>query len=170
MASLDLTPPARPSMTVPPIAPTRHAVSIDEETLHLMELYGGDHVAILNLIAGHFTILATRSQVLLQLAGITISITGASGANIAKAGHLPAVLLISGMTTILFAASIVMIGILRVKWNSSLPPCSPEVAIKAALTMRDAKTRAYSGALALLVAGLTLYLAAIGTVVMRNVP
>jgi hypothetical protein len=133
--------------------PPRRSATRDEETQHLVQLYGGDAAKIMHAIESQLAILSGRAQTLLSLAGITITVTGFSGANIARSGAVAAILLVSGLVIVLVAASLVMTGILRVRWVTSIPPCSLEVAVHAALDVRDAKTRVFSRSLGLLVVG-----------------
>ena len=142
----------------------------DEETRHLLQLYGGDAAKIMGAIEAQLAILAARAQTLLSLAGITVTVTGFSGANIARTGRLAAGLLVSGLAFVLLSASVAMVGILRVRWITSLPPSSLEVSIENALDVRDVKTRGFSVALRLLVVGLLLYGASVGLLLLGNLP
>jgi len=126
----------------------------DEETRHLIALYGGDAAKIMGAIESQLTILAARAQTLLSLAGITVTVTGFSGANIARTGRLAAGLLVSGLGVVLLSAAVAMVGILHVN----------------ALQVRDAKTRRFSVALRLLVVGLVLYGASVALLLLGNLP
>jgi len=150
------------------MAPT--AVSRDDEMRHLIALYGGDAPRIMSAIQSQLVILATRAQVLLQLAGITITVTGFSGANIARSGRLAASLLVSGLVVVLAAASIAMNGILRVEWTTKLAPSGIQDAVRNALEIRDEKTRHYSMALRLLMVGLALYVSSVALLLLGNLP
>lgn len=142
----------------------------DEEVQHLLSLYEGNAVAILGRIDGQLSILAARAQTLLSLAGITITVTGFSGANIARSGPVAAWLLVVGLVCVLVAAAVTMVGILRVRWTTQMKPCGLEEAIRFALARRDEKTGAYSRALGLLVVGLSLYVSSVGLLLVGNVP
>jgi hypothetical protein len=144
--------------------------SRDDETRHLLQLYDGDAAKIMSRIEGQLLLLANRAQTMLSLAGITVTVTGFSGASIARSGRLAAVLLVSGLVVVMLAASLAMSGILRVRWTTALPPCSLEQAIHAALDVRDAKTRAFDRSLRLLVLGLFLYVASVGLLLVGNLP
>jgi hypothetical protein len=141
-------------MTVTPV--TR-----SEEVAHLMKLYGGNAAQILARIDGQISILATRAQTMLSLAGITITVTGFSGTTIAKSGPWAARLLVMGLVIVLVSAAFTMWGILRVKWTTSMRPCEVEEAIHYALQRRDEKTSVYSRALLLLIVGLALYVSSV---------
>jgi hypothetical protein len=135
-----------------------------------MQLYGGDAAKIMSSIDAQLSILSARAQTLLSLAGITITVTGFSGATIARSGPIAALLLVSGLVVVLVAASLAMTGILRVRWVTSIPPCPLEVAVLSALDVRDAKTRVFSRALGLLVIGLSLYVGSVAVLLLKNLP
>jgi hypothetical protein len=139
-----------------------------EEAQHLIELYGGDAPNIMGRIEGQLAILASRAQTLLSLAGITITVTGFSGASIAKSGTAAAVLLVTGLVLVLVAAAHTMWEILRVRWSTTLRPCALAEAVDYALAMRDRKTLAYSRALVLLILGLTLYVSSVGMLLLAS--
>jgi len=146
------------------------AVSVDEEAAHLLALYGSDAAKIMGAIEQQLSILAGRAQTLLSLAGLTITVTGFSGANIARSGRLSAILLVAGLVMVLVAASLAMSGILRVQWATSMKPTPLEAAVRNALAIRNEKTRAFSRALAILIAGLALYVSSVALLLLGNLP
>jgi hypothetical protein len=148
----------------------RRAANAGEEADHLLALYGGDAARVAGMLQSQLTQLATRAQMLLQLAGLTITVTGFSGANIARSGTAAAVLVVSGLVTVLLGASLSMGGILRVRWTTQLAPCEPREAIVSAIEMRDRKTRAFARSLALLIVGLALYIASVSLLLLGNIP
>jgi len=134
----------------------------DGEVAHLVELYDGDAAKIMARIDAQLSILASRAQTLLSLAGITITVTGFSGANIAKSGKLASLSIVLGLVLVLLSAAVTMSGILRVEWTTRLGGRTLEQSIRAALGVRDQKTRSYSLALKLLIVGLALYVGSVG--------
>lgn len=155
---------ARPSLLdAPPATP-------EQEVEHLLRLYDGDAAKIMSELQSQLSILANRAQTLLSLAGITITVTGFSGASIAKTGPLSAALLVAGLVIVLVAAAIAMNGILRVRWTTSLPPCELPEALLATIEVRDVKTRRFDLALRLLVIGLSLYVSSVALLLLGNLP
>ena len=142
-------------------------VSIDQEAEHLLQLYERDPGKIMGELRSQLAILANRAQTLLSLAGITITVTGFSGANIARSGAFAATLLVAGLVFVLSSAAISMTGILRVQWSTSMAPSPLEDAVRHALTIRDMKTRRFDLALRLLVIGLTLYVSSIAILLLQ---
>ena len=152
----------------PIVSLPRRTATLDEETRHLLAFYRGDGPAVMAEIGSQLTILANRAQTLLSLAGITITVTGFSGASIARTSKLAASLLVGGLVIVLVAAALSIVGILQVRWTTQIPPCSVEEAIKSALEVRDAKTRAFSRSLGWLVVGLSLYVGSIALMLLGN--
>lgn len=146
------------------------AVTLDEETSHLLQLYERDAGKIMSAIDNQLSILANRATTLLSLAGITITVTGFSGASIAQTGRVAASLLVAGLVSVLIAAAMAITGILRVRWTTTMAPSPLDVAVRSALEVRDEKTRAFDRALRLLVLGLSLYVSSIALLLLGNLP
>ncbi len=144
--------------------------TLEEEAQHLLELYAGDGPAIMGAIQHQMSILAGRAQMLLQLAGLTITVTGFSGTSIARSGRVGAMLIVSGLVLVLVAASITMVGILRVRWTTSVRPMPLEEAVRVALSLRDRKTNAFARALSVLLVGLALYVSSVAVLLLGSVP
>lgn len=148
----------------------RRAESAGEEADHLLALYGNDAAKVLGILEGQLANLTSRAQVLLQLAGLTITVTGFSGANIARSGPAAAVLVVSGLVTVLVAASLSMGGILRIRWVTQLAPTSLRESVVHAIEMRDTKTRIFGRSMALLIVGLALYIGSVAILLLGNIP
>jgi hypothetical protein len=145
-------------------------VTHEQETRHLMEMYEGNAAPIMAALSSQFDTLAGRSQTLLSLVGLIVSVTSIGGANIARSGKTAAVLLLAGLVSVIFSGSLAIVGILKVKWTTQMAPAPLEEAVCIVLTRRDAKTRIYFGSLTLLVVGLILYVAALGIMLSASVP
>jgi hypothetical protein len=151
-------------------ARARRTTSPEEEADHLLALYDGDASKIMSVLHGQLSNLTGRAQMLLQLAGLTITVTGFSGANIARSGYLAAVLVVGGLVTVLLGASLSMGGILRIKWMTQIAPAPLRAAIIYAIEMREAKTKAFSRSLALLIVGLAMYIGSVALLLLGNIP
>jgi len=148
----------------------RRASTPQEEADHLLALYDSDAGKIMTVLNGQLSNLTGRAQMLLQLAGLTITVTGFSGASIAHTGRLAAILVVSGLVLVLVAASLSMGGILRLRWITQLAPATLRESIVYAIEMRDAKTRVFGRSLALLIVGLFLYIGSVALLLLGNVP
>lgn len=148
----------------------RRARDAEEEADHLLALYDGDAAKITGVLHDQLSNVANRAQTLLNLAGLTITVTGFSGASIARSGTLAAILVVSGLVTVLVGASLSMGGILRIQWMTQLAPASLKETIVHTIELRDAKTRAFSRSLALLIVGLALYIGSVAILLLGNLP
>lgn len=153
-----------------PLVVVRRASSAQEEADHLLALYDADAAKIMAVLENQLSNLTNRAQTLLQLAGLTITVTGFSGASIARTGQLAAILVVSGLVLVLVAASLSMGGILRIRWITQLAPTTLRNAIVSAIQMREGKTRMFGRSLALLIVGLFLYIGSVGLLLLGNVP
>lgn len=150
--------------------PARRAKSPEEEADHLLALYDSDAGKITGIVHDQLTNLTGRAQMLLQLAGLTITVTGFSGTSIARTGPVAAWLVVSGLVVVLVAASLSMGGILRIRWMTQLAPTSLRETIIYAIEMRNRKTRVFGRSLALLIVGLALYIGSVSMLLVGNVP
>lgn len=145
----------------------RPARTREEETEHLLALYDGDATRVLALVDGQLQSLAARAQTLLSLTGITITVTGFSGANIAKTSVAAAVLIVAGLVFVLVGAALCIGGILVVRWTTQIAPCPPRDAVLYALENRDRKTLAYGRALTFVILGLSTYVASVALLLLN---
>lgn len=145
----------------------RPSTSREEEADHLLALYDGDAGRVMATIESQLNSLASRAQTLLSLAGITITVTGFSGASIAKTSAIAAILIVSGLVLVLVSAGLCIGGILAVSWTTSLAPCSLRSSVLFALARRDSKTIAYSRALVLAILGLSAYVASVSLLLLN---
>jgi hypothetical protein len=144
--------------------------TIDDETENLLQLFKGDGPAIIQLLDTQLSVLANRSQTLLSLAGITITVTGFSGAAIAGSGALGAILLCAGLALVMMSAAFAIAGILHIDWITKTKPLSVPDAIRFAIRMRDEKTTRYRISIWFLVIGLTLYVSSVALLLLKNLP
>jgi hypothetical protein len=144
--------------------------TIEDETEHLLQLYKGDGPAIVALLETQLSALANRSQTLLSLAGITITVTGFSGASIAHSGALAAILLCVGLALVMVSAAFAIAGILHVEWITKTKPLAVPDAVRLAIRTRDEKTSRYRIAIGFLVIGMSLYVASVALLLLTNLP
>lgn len=125
----------------------------------MLALYGGDLARCLDVLTAQFGVLQARSQLLLTLATITLTITGFSGPRIAASSALARWGLVAGLGLVLVALILILVGTMRIRWMSQL--VSDEASLAAALAYRDRKTRVYLLQLTVLVVGLCAYVLAV---------
>lgn len=145
-------------------------VTPEEEAKHLIALLSGDAGKVLGTVERQMEILMSRAQTLLSLAGLTITVTGFSGASIARSGTLAALLLVMGLVTVLVGAALAMGGILRVRWTTQMRAASLEESVVFAIRARNQKTAAFAKALMLTIVGLALYVGSVAVLLLKNLP
>jgi len=137
--------------------------SHNEEARHLLQVGGGLHGA-LQMLVTQFGVLQTRSQVLLTVSTLALTITGFSGPRIAQSGDFSRLAMAVGLVFVLGSMLLIIGGSLRIRWVTqfSAPAGGGDEALVAQiLCYRDRKTRLFGWELALLLAGLAAYVAAV---------
>lgn len=135
---------------------------VREEAAHMLELHGGsDRLgACLQTLSSQFMVIQGRSQLLLTLATIMLTITGFSGPRIADSGQFARYGLSIGLVFVL-GAVIVILMTLRIRWLTQFQGEDPESTLIRILEYRNGKSRWFTINLILLVVGLTCYVAAV---------
>jgi hypothetical protein len=118
---------------------------------------------ILNNVRDSFQVLYTRSQLLLSLITICLTITGFSGPKIAEANMTSRILIVAGLFFVLLSAVILLSGPLFIKWVHCFKAETFHETIKALIQRRDIRTRKYEVSVYMLVIGLTAYVSSVIT-------
>lgn len=79
-------------------------LSDDDEARRVVALLGAQPYQLLSYLSQQLAVLKTQAQQLIGLCGITITVTGFSGAHMIKGGPIPSMLLVLGIALILVAA------------------------------------------------------------------
>lgn len=145
---------------------TDRSVSGDEARA-ILDLCEGSKQRAFAMVEGQLSVLVLRTQVVLSLSGIVITVTGFSGRAIAETGLLARVSIISGLFLVLFAAAVGVWGVLRLKWFTQAIQTDIVATLRAGIELRDRKSRSLRTALALFIAGFTLYCVAIAQLLAR---
>ncbi|MGE4490256.1 MAG: hypothetical protein AB7E95_12005 [Kiritimatiellales bacterium] len=129
-----------------------------EELAFLKEIYGDDSGKLFAALREAFSILQTRSQMILGLATICLTITGFSGPRMAASNALSRFFIGFGLSFVLAAVIAVVAGPLRFRWVTAWKADSLDETLIENIRRRDSKTRLYRIATFLLLTGLTGYL------------
>lgn len=133
--------------------------SPEEELEFLKQIHGTENwPALFSELKTAFALLQMRSQMLLGLATICLTITGFSGPRMAQSNALSRFFIGFGLLFVLAAVVAVVLGPLRLKWVTSLKAATMDRTLVLNLERRNIKTRYYKAATALLLIGLTGYL------------
>ncbi len=132
-----------------------------DEARRILAFVDGDRRAAYAMVESQLAVLVLRTQVLLSLSGIVITVTGFSGQAVARVSDLARGLISVGIVVVLAAALTAIGGVLRLRWLTQMIEPDAEATITRALQLRDAKARSLTVAMALFGAGFACYCAAI---------
>jgi hypothetical protein len=130
----------------------------EEEVAFLKEIHGDDYGKLFGSVKESFALLQMRSQMLLGLATICLTITGFSGPKMAQSNAFSRFFIGFGLSFVLAAVAAVVAGPLRLQWITAWRADSLDETLVQNICRRDSKTRMYKVATTLLLTGLTGYL------------
>ena len=130
----------------------------EEEVKFLKEIHGEDYSRLFDVVKESFVLLQMRSQMLLGLATICLTITGFSGPHMAQSNSFSRFFIGFGLSFVLASIMAVVAGPLRLQWITAWKAESLDETLVQNIRRRDSKTRLYRIATALLIVGLTGYL------------
>lgn len=141
------------------------ALDHEEEAKRLLELHGhpdnaGAFPRCLDEIKGQLAVIQTRSQLLLTLATITLTITGFSGPAIAASGPLARWSMALGLIFVITSVIILIYGSLGIRWISQWIGTDPLETLKDMICYRERKTLHYRMEVTFLALGLISYVTA----------
>ncbi len=135
----------------------------DTEAQRLLACYGNGPDALgkgMERLTWQFTVMQGRSQLLLTLGTITLTITGFSGPRIAESSHYARAGLGIGLFFVLLAM-LVLLGNLRIRWLSEFLTGDAQRDLSAMIHYRNGKARSYRAQITLIGAGLIFYVGSI---------
>ncbi len=141
-----------------------------DEARHLLSIGGGLRGA-LDVLMAQFSVLQARSQVMLTVATLALTITGFSGPRIAQSGAFSRYAMAGGLVFVLVSMLLILGGSLRIRWVTQFraPAGGGDEALVAQVVChRDRKTRLFFIELCLLLAGLSAYVAAVVVYFLRG--
>lgn len=141
-----------------------------DEVKRIMALTKGDTGRAYELVQSQFSVLVLRTQVMLSLSGIVITVTGFSGRSIAQTSELARNLVAVGILVVLGAAAVAIGGVLRLRWLTQELTDDLEQTISRMLDIRDQKARYLNVALLLFVSGFACYCVSIALMLLSTQP
>lgn len=133
----------------------------EDEARRILALCKGDTLRAFEIVQSQLGVLVLRTQVMLSLSGIVITVTGFSGRAIAETSTLARLCIVVGLFTVLAAAGVAVGGVLRLKWLTQSLGDEPLETIRAGLEVRNKKSKFLVVALTLFILGFSLYCAAV---------
>jgi hypothetical protein len=140
-----------------------------DEVAKILALTRGDAERAYGVVERQLSVLVLRTQVMLSLSGIVITVTGFSGRAIAQTNDLARLLVSTGILVVLAAAATAIGGVLRLRWLTQELADDMQDTLLRMLEIRDTKSRFLSLALLLFIAGFSCYCIAIAQMLL-NVP
>ncbi|HBF35443.1 TPA: hypothetical protein DDW35_12850 [Candidatus Sumerlaeota bacterium] len=137
--------------------------------LHFIkEIYGPEatetHFAVLR---DAFALLQTRSQMMLGLITICLTITGFSGQKIAESGKMSKIGVFLGVVSVLASALIIFTGPLQIRWLTQYRADSIDTTLLELIRRRNIRTHQYYTAMGCLVVGLSGYVLSFATYLLK---
>jgi hypothetical protein len=141
-----------------------------EEAEQILNLAKGDALRAYEMVERQLSVLVLRTQVMLSLSGIVVTVTGFSGRAIAQTSVLARTSIAAGIFVVLAAAAVAIFGVLRLRWlTQTIEPDALKMLTRA-IEIRDAKSRFLAAALSLFVVGFGLYCFAIAQLLLAARP
>ena len=136
-------------------------MDVHDEARRIRALYAGRDADLVAHLTAQIATVKTYAQVLVGLCGLTITVTGFSGAHMIRAGSLSASLMAAGIALILVGLVLCIRTITLLRWVSQeLRDDLVDTAV-AVIHRRNRQQRMLSVAAVFVVAGLASYLGAV---------
>jgi hypothetical protein len=133
----------------------------EEEVDYLFEIHGGSAPArLLDAATSSYDVLQSRSQMLLSLVAVILTIAGFSGPTIARSSFLSQCGVAVGLAFVLLAAVVVLFGPLQLRWATQWKADTLRDSLIVLVRRRNSRTCAYHVAFILLTVGLACYVMA----------
>lgn len=149
---------------------SRAANAENEEATRILALVGGDRQRAFDVVERQLSVLVLRTQVMLSLSGIVVTVTGFSGRTIAQTSSLARLLVATGILVVLTSAATAIGGVLRLHWLTQSIVDDPLEMLRGMLAQRDRRARFLRAALFLFIAGFACYCVAIALMLLAAKP
>ena len=132
----------------------------ETEARNLLRLHGS-FLECQRLITHQFDVIQSRTQALMGLATLTLTITGFSGPRIAASNPVSRWTMIAGLALVLVSVVAALTGTFRIRWLTQIQGDDDADALARMIGYRDAKTAQYRRAMAALAVGLVCYITSV---------
>ena len=141
-----------------------------QEAEQILKLSRGDEQRAYDMVERQLSVLVLRTQVMLSLSGIVITVTGFSGRAIAETSNLARWSIASGIMIVLLSAAAAIWGVLRLSWLTQTIDEDALTMLTRCVEIRNAKSRFLRASLILFIAGFSLYCFAIAQLLIAAQP
>lgn len=136
-------------------------MDVSEEARRLRALYAGSDAGLVNHLSGQIGTVKTYAQVLVGLCGLTVTVTGFSGAHMIRAGSASASLMVAGIALVLVGLALCIRTITLLRWVSQDLRDDLVETATIVIQRRNLQQRWLVRAAGFVVAGLACYLGAV---------
>jgi hypothetical protein len=147
-----------------------YMASARDEAERIYRLVGSDTLKAYEMVERQLSVLVLRTQVMLSLSGIVITVTGFSGRAIAQTSNLARYSIAVGILVVLASAAAGIWGVLRLHWLTQTIEEDAIAMLTRGIEIRDAKSHYLRIALVLFVCGFSLYCFAIAQLLLAARP
>lgn len=137
-------------------------MDVHDEARRLCALYAGRAPDLIQALSNQIGTVKTYAQVLVGLCGLTVTVTGFSGAHMIRSGSLAAGLMVAGIALVLICLVVCIRTITRLRWVSQELRDDLIETATVVISRRNQQQRMLSIAGVFVVAGLGCYLGAVG--------
>ncbi len=142
-------------------------MDVREEARRVHELFGGQPAQLIQFLGGQMATVKTYAQVLVGLCGLTITVTGFSGAHMIRAGSLAAGLMVVGIACVLVGLIACIRTITHLRWVTQDLSDDLIATAEVIIARRNRHQRWVSRASVFVAAGLVAYLGAVSIAAIR---
>lgn len=136
-------------------------MDVTEEARRMHALFDGRPADLVSYLSQQIHTVKTYAQVLVGLCGLTVTVTGFSGAHMIRAGSLSAGLMVGGIALVLVGLMICIRTITVLRWVSQDLRDDLVETARIVITRRNDHQRRLAHAAIFVVSGLALYLGAV---------
>lgn len=144
-------------------------LSEKEEAAALADYHQGDQcmASCLAVLSQQFQVIQNRSQLLLSLAALVLTITGFSGPKIAATNLAARILMVVGIVLDLISIVILLVQSLQVRWSTQFRGTTDLETLELIIRNRNRKTSRYTLSLLILVVALSFYIGSVVIYLLR---
>jgi hypothetical protein len=136
-------------------------MEVQEEARRLHTLFSGRPTDLIGFLSTQIHTVKTYAQVLVGLCGLTVTVTGFSGAHMIRAGSLSALLMVAGIALVLVGLIMCIRTITNLRWVSQELRDDLIETAQIVIERRNQQQRRLSVAAVFVSSGLAFYLAAV---------
>ena len=141
-----------------------------QEAQRLLQLHNQNPAAVLEVLERQLNTLNGRSDILMSVAGIVITVTGFSGRLIAATSLAAQVFIVAGLVAVVASVAWVLFKVSRIRWLTSEFEGEPEAALAKIIERRNQRTRAFVAGGSILCAGVAMYSISIAIMLLNPGP